>query len=810
MGVKIIEELEGRALWLAHRKELVEQAHAHLSTLGIDAGIIMSGFDPTSGAPVQVASVQTLARREAPPADIIVIDECFPAGTMIDGRPIETVRVGDLVRSYNHAIESTEMRKIVKCFARRALSLVRVWLIGGQNFVCTPNHPVFALTGYAPAGKLLCGDMVVTIIERQGDSDASEKVCNLRDSVYAEELESEHDSILYEGLRVEGHCSKTQKRSASVLDLRQRNCSLWTRGVGPCLQATGDLRCSGVPPETERADDGGYQQEICLRAHEAKKSYEISRRAGQGVYKTAGHGLAAATAGREWRAHCATNAFGVYAGVVNGGGNSNGAEEGKWIPDLLQSGYWERAAACCDRGGRKQSQDAKTSSRGQEKRCVFAVVGVDRVEVLESTGDGRFGGLCPDGNVYNLEVENNHNYFANGILAHNCHHATAGSYRKLLERYNGETRVIGLTATPFRLDGRGLGGAGFDHIEVAAKAKELCDEGFLHKPRVFAGHVPDLRGLRVRMGDYAVDDLAERVNVAPIIGDIVSTWQERSRGRRTVAFAVNIAHSQAIVAAFIAAGVRAAHLDGTTPRKERESILLRLRVGVIDVVSNCMVLTEGWDLPALETAIIARPTASLNLHLQMIGRIMRAAIGKDGALVLDHAGNHHIHGMVTREIEYSLEGRVAGEANPLGLRRCPECGILFEPGEGACPDCDWRPAVGVRAGEDVRAIVHGDGALAQFDDECHEYRAEFYRLLDVQREAMGFQPGWAAYRFKERFGVWPTVAEGELVDGVHATHDQKRAVYQQLLTVARSKGFKDGWAAHRYRNQFGVWPRGVG
>jgi superfamily II DNA or RNA helicase len=390
------------------------------------------------------------------------------------------------------------------------------------------------------------------------------------------------------------------------------------------------------------------------------------------------------------------------------------------------------------------------------------------------------------------------------IIIDECHHTPAGSYGRVLENYP-EARVVGLTATPFRLDGRGLGDV-FGEIVVAAYTDDLCKAGVLHDPRVFAGKSPDLRRVKISMGDYALGELSRRTNTEEQNADIVKTWQAKSAGRRTVAFAVDIAHSQAIVAAFRAAGVAAEHIDGTTPKDEREAILGRLREARTYIVSNCMVLTEGWDLPALETAIIARPTASLNLHLQMIGRIMRACPDKAGAIVLDHAGNHHVHGRVTRRIEYSLDSnKRVGERDPLRLRRCRACQLLFDPSAPCCPECGWTPEP---APERVQVPIHGNGSLAEFNDSDFAYRAEFWRLIEGQRMAAMYQPGWSAYQFKDRFGVWPVVADGELVDPAHATFEEKRAVYLGLVRQAELKGFRPGWAAHQYREAFGCWPKG--
>lgn len=392
------------------------------------------------------------------------------------------------------------------------------------------------------------------------------------------------------------------------------------------------------------------------------------------------------------------------------------------------------------------------------------------------------------------------------VVCDECHHVTADSYQTILGAYP-RTPVLGLTATPFRLDGRGLGDL-FGEIVVAATPAELCERGVLHAPRVWAARTPDLRGVKVTGGDYNLGALSERVNDTKLTGNIVQTWLTRARGRRTVAFAVDVVHSRAIVAAFRAAGVRAEHLDGRTPAHEREAILGRLRSGETAIVSNCMVLTEGWDLPALECAIVARPTASLNLHLQMIGRVMRASDGKDGAIVLDHAGNHHVHGLVTRRLEYSLDGGTkVGSSEPLGLRRCQQCGLLYELHVTACPECGWVPEVR-KAGE----IKSGDGELTEFDDSDFEYRREVWQLLEAEREAAGFREGWSWYRFRERFGVEPVLGtidgRDELIDVHSATRADKEAVYARLLRVALERGFAQGWASHKYRETFGCWPAG--
>jgi superfamily II DNA or RNA helicase len=401
------------------------------------------------------------------------------------------------------------------------------------------------------------------------------------------------------------------------------------------------------------------------------------------------------------------------------------------------------------------------------------------------------------------------------IVIDECHHAAAESYRTILEGYPG-VPLVGLTATPFRLDGRGLGDL-FGEIVVAAHTDDLCRQGILHKPKVWASPPPNLQGVKVIAGDYNQGQLAERVNTQDRNADLVAMWLKHAAGKRTVAFAVDVEHSQDIADAFVAAGVAAEHLDGATSEREREGILSRLASGETLIVCNCMVLTEGWDLPALECAIVARPTDSLNLHLQMVGRIMRACPGKDGAIVLDHAGNHHKHGLVTRRLNYTLSGDRVGSDEPLSLRRCEVCGLFFALTDPCCPDCGWIPIPAGITRE--RPEIHGAGELAEFGDGDFviqfygpeqdfdfAFRARVWR--GIERLRGSYPPHWSRRRYFECFDAWPVVLGDELLDVENATLEQKRAVYEQLLSAAKAKGFKEGWAAYRFKDTFGVWPRG--
>jgi DNA repair protein RadD len=269
------------------------------------------------------------------------------------------------------------------------------------------------------------------------------------------------------------------------------------------------------------------------------------------------------------------------------------------------------------------------------------------------------------------------------LIVDECHHATATTWRKIIEAYP-DAVLIGLTATPCRGDGRGLGGI-FTRMIEAPQVPELIEQGYLVKSRVYAPVTPNLRGVHTRAGDYVEHELAARMNDAKLIGDIVTHWHKFGERRRTVAFAVNVAHSLHIRDEFVRSGVRAEHLDGETPKDERDAILARLASGETELVTNCMVLTEGWDMPEVGCAILARPTKRMGLFRQMIGRVLRPAERKPDAIILDHSGAVFAHGLPEDRVEWTLdpEGRATSPTHTARLTtnigkliECTQCGAL--------------------------------------------------------------------------------------------------------------------------------------
>jgi superfamily II DNA or RNA helicase len=353
------------------------------------------------------------------------------------------------------------------------------------------------------------------------------------------------------------------------------------------------------------------------------------------------------------------------------------------------------------------------------------------------------------------------------LFVDEAHHVPARTYQHIIAACP-DAQIIGLTATPCRRDGRGLGSV-FDEIVEGPQIADLIKQGFLVGTKVYAPSRPDLRGVHTRHGDYVESELAARMDRAELVGAIIPHWLEHADRRKTILFASSVAHSVHCRDEFVKAGVRAEHLDGETPKDERDAILMRLASGDLEVVCNCMVLTEGYDLPDLGAIVLARPTKSMGLFRQMVGRGLRPAPGKDHCLVLDHAGAVFQHGWVEDPVEWTLEPdhkardpaqeARAPKYSSSRIVECSNCGAIRTAGE-PCRHCGFMP----RARPDF--VLTRDGELellARTGRQTHngyslEHRREFFQGLLYLTLSRGHKPGAAAYRYRDKFGDFPPYA----------------------------------------------------
>jgi superfamily II DNA or RNA helicase len=314
---------------------------------------------------------------------------------------------------------------------------------------------------------------------------------------------------------------------------------------------------------------------------------------------------------------------------------------------------------------------------------------------------------------------------------------------------------IGLSATPWT---KGLG-KHYDDLIIAATTQQLIREGYLSPFRVFAPSHPDLTGVRTVAGDYAEDELAEAMDKPQITADVVSTWLKLGENRPTLCFAVNRAHARSLERDFQQAGVACGYVDGNSEPSERREVKQAFERGDIRVVVNVGVLTTGvdWDVRCL---ILARPTKSEMLYVQIIGRALRLASGKADAIILDHSDTTLNLGFVTdihhEKLSDGSERKASASRRPERPapkpKECPSCSYLKPVGVHKCPSCGFAPhrVQDVQTVQGELAHLGGKQIKASMDD-----KRRWYAMLLWHEDFKKYKMGWAANKYREKFGVWP-------------------------------------------------------
>jgi superfamily II DNA or RNA helicase len=352
---------------------------------------------------------------------------------------------------------------------------------------------------------------------------------------------------------------------------------------------------------------------------------------------------------------------------------------------------------------------------------------------------------------------------ANLIIIDEAHHVPARSYLALIEQHPS-ARIIGLTATPCRGDGRGLGGVFASMIDLI-QVQDLINKGHLVPTKVYAEDPGSLKGVATARGDYVGAELAARMDTERLVGNILLEKLKRAPGLKTIVFASSVGHSVHIRDEFRTHGISAEHIDGKTLKAERDEILAKLARGEVEVVTNYGVLTEGFDCPDVGCCILARPTKQLGLYKQMIGRAIRSAPGKTEAIILDHAGATLRHGFAEDRVEWTLdpdEGAVNAthrQYEKTGRDRfieCSGCGGMREGGK-ACPCCGFVPPqkpVEYQMREGDLGLLERNGKVKPtiYDREARE---QWHGMILHIAQERGRKSGWVWHSYQAKFGEKP-------------------------------------------------------
>lgn len=281
------------------------------------------------------------------------------------------------------------------------------------------------------------------------------------------------------------------------------------------------------------------------------------------------------------------------------------------------------------------------------------------------------------------------------IIVDEAHHILSASYIKILDYYKG-VPVLGFTATPSRMNEGGLG-AVFEELILSVSTKWLIENHYLAPYRYFSVQLADASKLHTKHGDYDKAELEELMNKSAIFGGAVENWRKLADGKKTIIYCSSIETSKNTVKAFRDAGIAAAHLDGTTPKAEREQVVIAFREGRIKVLSNVDLFGEGFDVPDCEAVVLLRPTQSLTLHIQQSMRSMRYDPKNPDkvAIILDHVGNYTRHGLPDDEREWSLETKAkkSKKKDEKPIKQCPICFSVIDSSVKICPYCfhEFKP-----------------------------------------------------------------------------------------------------------------------
>ena len=356
------------------------------------------------------------------------------------------------------------------------------------------------------------------------------------------------------------------------------------------------------------------------------------------------------------------------------------------------------------------------------------------------------------------------------IIQDEAHHLRASTFRSIIDYYPS-AKILGLSATPARLDGQGLGiqsGGHFQSMVNGPSLSQLINQGSLCRPRIYAPPISaNLDGLHKRYGEFVQSEVAAAMDKPVITGDAIEHYRKICHQTPAIVFCANVAHAEHVAEQFRTAGYTAASIDGTMADHERKGRITALGNGGLNILTSVDILGEGVDVPVVGAAILLRPTASLSLLLQQVGRALRLYPGKEFASIIDHVGNIHRHdldglGHEAYDIEWSLDGDIKRKKKPgessAPYKQCIKCYSIHAPAP-VCPMCGHVYETNARELEQV------DGSLHEIDPATLE------RLQKIETDR----------------GRWDRVRE-----------ERSCKTYADFAALAASRGYSQSWAGIRW------------
>lgn len=838
---------QSRVLILAHRDQLIKQASAKLKQNDVGHGVIMAGFTPNPRRMVQVASVQTLVRRvdkmkEAGVGfDLIIVDECIRGDSVIetDVGSIQIQQVVEkgakLVRSFNGC---NDVWMPIEAFADKGVRKTVTVRHQYGEIVCTPNHLFFTDTGWKRADQLTKSSLVYV------HADAAQKpLLQMDDPINGQkgtEYRCSHGLTGRKDMMLQCVAGRSARAAAA-------NWSQWCSNLqktwskdglqkGSTTSSSLGINAGGLsfslafPLNKNVLSLGRYwgTQASCLPiAKPSTRDFvgttDRLKPTGRNIKRDSLVGWPLSSKSPKMEV-TALSQFGVLHHVTLNYSRSMSLVMWGRLSALLRNG-WKTLIASVLRGGtvttgilthrddwhiyipKALTKKVSVSSWNgwinatavfqpisRMATGLFGFAGKQQAASYQKfgrTSQSSFGtnwsriqdvseGLSC--RVFDIQVGETECFYANGVLVHNCHLSAAKSYQKIFDAFPN-ARLLGVTGSPIRLDGKGLGthaGGSYDLLIEGPNIKQLIDEGFLVRPAVFASKVQiDLSAVKKTAGDYDSEALSNVMDKPVITGSAIEHYKKICPGVPAVAWCVSVAHAIHVAEQFNAAGIPALALSGANDSAERDKALADLTSGKIKVITFAMLLVEGVDCPAIGAVILLRPTMSLASYLQTIGRGLRTIYGDgmdletiegrkaaiaagpkgDRCFVLDHAGLCFRHGLPDEVREWSLDGAVKKatgkkKAEPeVKVLQCKKCWLCHDPAP-VCPACGYVYEVKVRELNEVEGelteITKEMSALIRSQRMSEQSSARTLEELEALGAKRGYKASWARNVFQAR------------------------------------------------------------
>lgn len=339
------------------------------------------------------------------------------------------------------------------------------------------------------------------------------------------------------------------------------------------------------------------------------------------------------------------------------------------------------------------------------------------------------------------------------IIVDENHHSLAKSYRKIFD-YFSDVPLLGFTATPIRLNGSGLGDVN-DILIEEVNAKWLIENNYLSPYKYYAPKLIDTEKLKLNsLKEFSSTSINQSMEEKTIYGDAIKHYKQLANGTQAIAYCHSVESSKQLAFEFNTQNVKAAHIDGTTPKNERDEIIKKFRDKEINVLTNVDIIGEGFDVPDCSTVIMLRPTQSLSLFIQQSMRGMRYRPNKQ-SIIIDHVDNVRRHGLPDAERQWSLKGMIKKESeSEIKVKECMNCFTVFMANEKECPNCGHVPEVEERKEYEVEE----DAELEEVNENDFEVTLDFREPEDCKNMSelyelaknRNYKPGWAYFQGKAR------------------------------------------------------------